>query len=388
MKYLFLFSLCAFFIEAQAQQLQGKILFSRTRNGVDSLFALHQDGQTLEYVTNGFRPRISRKGRLMLFSRNLANPGVSYNSNMWVRDLQTHHDTLLVTNNDYLEYYDFSPSDREIVYSQGCNIYKVNTTGTNPYTYVGCNPCDCFSDNPKVRIADSALVYHNVHFGIYTSAFDGSGSVKIPHTYPGDLFPVWSANGQWVAYAKCTFGGYYVANDLFKIKPDGSDSTKLTNFTATDTLVSDPFWANDMQSLFVIGRIGGQPGLYRINASGNLQKTLIKAFPTNIPIWKYTLGLADSVQSVFTETSSPIEHNPFHIYPNPIAANGQLTLATQTAGRYTIYTPQGKLLTRSIHTDATRPVVVDLKTLNLANGIYLLQWADKNRVTTRKLVVE
>ena len=285
---------------AHAQSLTGKVVFSHYSTGVaaalsDSIFTLDHNG-SLSFVTFGYRPRLSHNGKLMAFT-NGPRPNDSYSANIWMRDLVAMHDTMIVSNADYLDYYDFSPNDSQIVYSQSCSMYTANINGTNAYHDINCAPCDCYSDDPTVNTIDSAIVFHNVHYGIYTKNFDGSNVTAVPHTYPGDLYPVWSPDGHYIAYLKSIPGAGYYTDNLYRIKFDGSDSTALTNFPTTDTIAPDPVWAGDMQTVFVIARISDTLGIYRIAADGSGTYSRLYLFNPTGSVFDYWMGLADSISS-------------------------------------------------------------------------------------------
>src|SRR6187402_90076 len=91
-----------------SQNLTGKILFSVTNGGRDSIYALNRDGRTLTYVAEGFRPRLSHNGKILAFSRNVASPGNNLGADLWIRFLDTGHDTMIYDGRDYTDYYDFT----------------------------------------------------------------------------------------------------------------------------------------------------------------------------------------------------------------------------------------------------------------------------------------
>jgi len=289
-----------------AQVLQAQILYSHHNSFApsqqDSVYTLDSSGKRT-FITFGYRPRLSHNGKYLAFSNGPVSNS-SYQANLWVRDLTTQTESLIVSNGDYLDYYDFYPSDKRLVYSEGCSIYSTNIDGSNAYTNLNGYPGDCFSDDPTIRIADSLIAYHNVHYGLFTMNSDGSSPAKVPNTVAGDLDPSWSPNGQWLAYYKPIPGSYnggagaYVpTNSVYKIKVDGSDSTRLSFFGLNDTLAADPIWANDMQSLYAIGRINDTMGIYQISTNGSGEYHRIRTFDAEGSVADYWLGLSDSIKT-------------------------------------------------------------------------------------------
>jgi hypothetical protein len=377
-----------------AQNLAGKIVFSHFNKATqtDTIYVMDNNGQNLTVVTTGFRPRLAHNGKYLAFS-NGPLPNQSFNSNIWMRDLIAQHDTLIVPNSgDYVDYYDFSPGDTKVVYGQGCNLYTSNIDGTNSYVPVTCVPCDCFSDDPTVRLSDSLIVYHNVHYGIYTVGFDGTNPSPqiVPHTYPGDLYPIWSPDGQWFSYLKADPTITYL-NNLFKIKGDGSDSTQLTFLSTSDSITADPVWASDMQSIYVIARIDGVLGLYRVSADGSGTHTLMRPWSADGSESDFWLGLADSISSnpiSVQAISSPSSH--FFITPNPASLETTLQISLQQSLDVTV--ELFDLTGRKVQTifsgnlsKGSHSLRVDMKSLH--SGNYLVRMKTPNASLQQKLII-
>ncbi len=282
-------------ITMQAQNLNGTLVFSHHNDTStihpDTIYSINNAGQKT-FVTLGYRPVVSHTGNYMAFA-NGQNPNQSLDASLLIRNLVTHKDTLVFFNGgDYLDYFDFSPHDSQLAYGFACSMYTSNIDGTNSFHDIGCTPCDCYSDQPVVRLSDSLVTYHNVHYGIYTKNYDGSNPLQVPNTLPGDLFPVWSPDGQWIAWYKTKPGLFYVTNAIYKIKPDGANKTLLLQLAASDTLTADPLWSTDMNNIFFIARIQNSLGIYKVktDGSGNYQKIFALS---SASINDYWLGLTD-----------------------------------------------------------------------------------------------
>lgn len=312
-------------INTHAQNLQGTLVFSHHNDTStihpDTIYSINNAGQKA-FVTLGYRPAVSHTGDHMAFA-NGQNPNQSLYASMWIRNLITHKDMLVFSNGgDYLDYFDFSPHDSQLAYGFACSMYTTNIDGTNSFHDIGCTPCDCYSDQPVVRLSDSALTYHNVHNGIYTKNYDGSNPLQVPNTLPGDLFPVWSPDGQWIAYYKTKSGGYYVTNAIYKIKPDGANQTLLLQLAATDTLTPDPVWSSDMANIYFIAHIQNSFGIYKLKTDGSGSYQKLFSLNNSASINDYWLGLTDFVSSVL-----PLTLTNF----NAAYQEGKAHLAWQTA---------------------------------------------------------
>ncbi|MDQ6763076.1 MAG: hypothetical protein M3015_10685, partial [Bacteroidota bacterium] len=329
------FLLCIYISNAKAQMLQGTLVYSHHNDTAavnpDSIYSINNLKQKT-FITLGFRPRISHNGNYMAFENGpLANHGSQ--AAVWLRDLVAAKDLLIIPNNDFIDYYDFSPDDAVLIYDYQCSILSAKINGTNVID-LGCTPCDCYSDHPAVRLSDSVITFHNVHYGLLTKNFDGSNPVLIPHTYPGDLYPVWSPDGQWIAYCKTTPGvvftsGNYVTNAIYKITPDGQDSTLLLQLGATDTLTSDPVWSGDMTNIFFIARIQDSLGIYKVKTDGSAFYQKIYSFDTTGSINDYWLGLSDAVAGTL-----PVSLTDFNVSRNDKTINLIWHTANETNANY------------------------------------------------------
>jgi len=378
-------------ITLHAQNLTGKILYSHhcqpCGGGVDSIYAMDNNGQNVVFVTTGFWPRLSHNGRYLAFSRGPnANSGLG--ANMWLRDLQLQHDTMILTNGDYLDYYDFSPSNTQIIYSQSCGVYTVGIDGSNAFAPAACSGCGCYSDDPTVRLSDSMVVYHNVYNGIYLSTFAVGSPAVIPHTHPGDQWPIWSPDGQWISFIKTS--AWYTGNNLFKIKPDGTDSTQLSFLPITDTLTADPTWASDMQAIYTIGRIGGVPGLYRFKTDGSGDHVMVKQLFDSGPIYTYWLGLADSISSFPLTNASPDRASASLSIDQTVAqqeVNATFTTPISLQAEAIVTNTLGQVVAHRFENASAGTNRLTFTTKALPAGMYFLSMRTADATLTRRFIV-
>ncbi|MET0290455.1 MAG: amidohydrolase family protein [Pseudoxanthomonas sp.] len=119
--------------------------------------------------------------------------------------------------------------------------------------------------------------------GLWLLPSKGGTARRITDAYSDARQPVWSPDGQTLAFFSYREGGY----DLWTVKPDGSALKKLTWGAFDDR---DPIWSPDGKRLaFASDR--GTPGQSSYNiwtvdvASGALQQVTHNAFENRMPSW-------------------------------------------------------------------------------------------------------
>ncbi len=299
------FALC-FMSSISAQILKpGEIIYSRqgTLGGCSDagVWAVGQDGSNDRFITQGLHPRISPDGRLILFKRFATNgacgPFTNGSPQWWTRDLATRQETN-ISNNFLISYgHDFSPEtnrgESQIIFDDLTGICRMNSDGTN-------RVCNFFTPRQfghlSVRGGDSlvAMSVYDTNFpavaGLSTFAYDFQNLTKIPNTANGDLSPAWSNDGQFIGYAFVPSGGRsepYFFSNLFKIKPDGTGKTQLTNFVNPPNGEGFSYslvWTKDNSTILNAARINGVAGIYKISANGGILGT-IPITPGAAPEW-------------------------------------------------------------------------------------------------------
>jgi tricorn protease-like protein len=92
---------------------------------------------------------------------------------------------------------------------------------------------------------------------------DGSNSYHITNTVRYDYSPVWSPDGQWIAFWK--------DSDVYKIRPDGTDLTRLTfrDGTWDDYMEETGAWTTDGEWLITSAKVNTIDGLYAVATDGS-----------------------------------------------------------------------------------------------------------------------
>lgn len=236
----------------------------------------------------------------------------------------------------------FSPDGSKIAFrgypkgavSGGANydLYLMNADGTG-VTNVTTSPDDVqsgFSQYYAQWSPDGSRIAYDSDDGFHVMNADGSDSRKI---VDGGS-PTWSPDGSWIAFVM----GRDHGADLWKIHPDGTGLTQLTQSTHWDEL---PVWSPDGSRIAFL-RHGG---LYLVNADGTGLTVLadIKgAFPFQ-PQWS-----PDGARLIFevempSEAPSDQAGRNYDIFAVNADGSGliDLTPTADVTENYPIWSPDG-----------------------------------------------
>lgn len=140
----------------------------------------------------------------------------------------------------------WSPDGRRIIFfSRGNGESQIRTIGVDgtDEQIVGSGTHDSF---PDYAPDGTRIVFERETNGkpdIWLMNADGSNPVQIMSNPERDLYPVWSPDGNWIAF--CRAGTSAMLN-IWVVHPD---STGLTDLTPDLTVDADVSWATDSKSL-------------------------------------------------------------------------------------------------------------------------------------------
>jgi TolB protein len=110
-------------------------------------------------------------------------------------------------------------------------------------------------------------------------AADGTGQRRISFGGGWYAAPVWSPDGEWIAFARRVPGA---GSRIGVMKPDGSGEKLLTD----NALDEGPSWAASGQEL-IFQRAGpdGRPALYRVTLAGGDARKVVTPQDASDPDW-------------------------------------------------------------------------------------------------------
>jgi eukaryotic-like serine/threonine-protein kinase len=124
-------------------------------------------------------------------------------------------------------------------------IWRIGALGGQPRRVIGNARMPAPSPDGKSL---SYLTYPNPP-SIEMMALDGQGKrTLVPSVPSGDPFPVWSPNGQWLAFAQ---PGLFTTHNLFLVDVKNAETRQVTHFTSSSEGIVQQAWLPDSRHLVV-----------------------------------------------------------------------------------------------------------------------------------------
>ncbi len=206
---------------------------------------------------------------------------------IYVMDVENWKQTLLTKIESDAISTTWSPDGSKIVFDSLNGLTIINSDGSdlklldNTTTHIDDQP-DWSPDGTKIVFKSS---YRHERTGllfsseIYTMNVDGSEVTRLTYNEARSSEPVWSPDGQKIAYYLIKEG----SDDIYVMNADGSEQTRLTHHPAQDM---SPTWSPDGEKIAFVSDRDGNYEIYIMNADGS-NKTRITFTADNWePDWR------------------------------------------------------------------------------------------------------
>jgi hypothetical protein len=345
----------------------GVIVYSRS-GATRTIWMRATDGSfDTMVISGGAWPRLSHNGRYILFHKGNGDP---VRQGMFLYDLQTRRDTLLRGNSDYLICYDWFDDDYHVVFDQVCGVYMMNRDLTGLTTLYEAN---CYDDAPVTRPNSWAIAHHS-NTGIIVTDSLGVNRHQLNNTGPGDSWPSWSPDGQWIAFMRRLNDTTY---NYYKIRPDGTGLTALTAFATGSAIFKEGgAWTRDASKIIVAARINGVQGMYAIATDGSYGIVLVQTAAGD-PI-DFVGSVTGNVNIQLTDIHEegkgiPSRFELLQNYPNPFNPATRIPFSVRGSGFVSlkVYDILGREV-RTLVNENLQPGVYEatFDATGLASGVY------------------
>jgi len=245
----------------------GTVFYSRRTGTNGAIWSVTLEGTGDRYITEGTRPRLSPEGRYLAFLRG-GRPFDTIpqnNGDIWIRDLLTGEERMLVPHTDLITGFDWEYGNTNLVFDHGCGMFRTDLDGNvTPLPFATL----CPEDAPAVSPIDGRLAFHSVaalqtNYGIFVTdpAVTTKQYLDLPLLKPRR--PAWSPDGDQLALADYAFT--YLPEspmNLYVVNPDGTELHQITGFTQIEGFREGALWTPNADGLIGAATIGGVNGIW------------------------------------------------------------------------------------------------------------------------------
>ena len=260
------------------------------KDKIKRLAIMDQDGANFRFLTSGkefaLSPRFDPKAQRIIY---MSYKHKNKPPKVYVLDLETGKQTL-ICDIPYMSFAPrFAPDNNHAILSIAkkgtTSIYEIEIpTGiqkrlTSIFGVIDTSPS--YSPDGKKVVFNSDRGGGKTQ--LYIMDRDGINVHKISSSEGNYRTPVWSPNGQWVAFTKILLGSFYIGI----MKPDGSDERLLTS----SWLEEAPSWSpNSRTIIFGRQKRDGRSQLYAIDINGDNERLVYSPTDASQPSWSSHLN--------------------------------------------------------------------------------------------------
>jgi len=236
-----------------------------------SLWAINLDGSGEDYITTGFRPRVSRDGRWMSFLRE-HDPATNQFS-LWVRDLATGAEARLHSSSNRYVGHDWTADNAGIVFDNNCLFWRMGLTGGVARLPL---PNDCLQAAPSVNPLDGRLAFQIIfpgQIGLYLAPSNAASKQNLGLSVQSPRWPAWSPDGQRIAIADDPIQSSAIdaGRNLWVVSLGAQTNVfRITALPGGAGFPNGAVWTHGGNQLVGAGRLGGTNGLWVIPLTLNL----------------------------------------------------------------------------------------------------------------------
>ncbi len=264
----------------------GRIVFASDRDGNYEIYAMYTDGRELVRLTNGpehdREPSCSSAGSLLF-----ASTAVEEGTDIWLTDLDRRERRNLTAalGGDYSPRW--SPDSNTIAFVSDrhgpSQLYLMDSDGSGQFQLTRE---DTYVEQPSWAPDGGSLLFSAKHEGnqdIYRISLDGKTVYRLTDNPAQDWYPAWSPRGDQVAFVSDREGSH----QIYVMRADGAKQ-RLTDFR---TGAEQPQWSPDGEWIIFVAYTGHERGfrareIYMMRPDGSDQTRLTdNAFDDTDPFW-------------------------------------------------------------------------------------------------------